>query len=249
MSDPVFVTSTAALAADAVVIDGDEGRHAAAVKRLRVGESVTVTDGVGLLVRGRIREVRERSFVLVDVLERIEVPVAVPALTVVQALPKGERAERAVALMTEVGVDVIVPWQAARCVVRWDGDRGRRAAERWAVAAREAGKQARRARFLEIAEAATTADVVALIERAGAALVLHEEAHEALPSTVPDGTQDIVLIVGPEGGIAPEEFDVFIAAGGRPVRLGPSIQRTSTAGASAASVLLAGTGRWVLPHA
>ena len=249
MSDPVFVTSTAALAADAVVVDGDEGRHAAAVKRLRVGEPVSVTDGAGRLVRGRIREVRGRTSVVVEVLERIEVPAATPVITVVQALPKGERAERAVALLTEVGVDVIVPWQAARCVVRWDGERGRRAADRWAATAREAGKQARRARFPEISPAATTADIVALVERAATALVLHEEAQEALPSTLPEGTQDIVLVVGPEGGIAPEELDAFLAAGGRPVRLGPSIQRTSTAGASAASVLLAGTGRWALPHA
>jgi 16S rRNA (uracil1498-N3)-methyltransferase len=165
-------------------------------------------------------------------------------VTVVQALPKGERGELAVELMSEVGVDAIVPWAAGRCVTQWTGERGAKALRRWRSTAREAAKQSRRAWFPDVTELATTAAVAKGVEAATLALVLHEGADRGLGDlTVPlDG--DVVLVVGPEGGITDDEIGVFTAAGGLAVRLGPTVLRTSTAGAVAAGILLSRTARW-----
>ncbi|ROO83642.1 16S rRNA (uracil1498-N3)-methyltransferase [Actinocorallia herbida] len=242
MSAPVFVVESAVLADGRIVVEGAEGRHAATVKRLREGEEVVLTDGAGLVVRGVVAGVgRER--LEVEAVERRVEPEPTPRITVVQALPKGERGELAVEVMTEAGVDVIVPWAASRSITQWRPERREKSLARWRNAAREAAKQSRRARFPEVADLETTARVAARLAAAPLALVLHEEAAEPL-SRVPLGAPEIVLVVGPEGGISPEELTAFTASGARPVLLGPTVLRTSTAGVAAAAVLLSRTGRW-----
>ncbi len=171
-------------------------------------------------------------------------PAANPRLRVVQAIAKGDRGELAVQAMTEVGADAIVPWSAARSVVRWQGERGERAARRWRVTAREAAKQARRAWLPDIPDAADTKAVCRAVEAASAAYVLHEEAAEPLAAAPLPAEGEILLLVGPEGGVTPEELEAFIAAGARSVRLGAEVLRTSTAGVAALSVVNARTGRW-----
>jgi 16S rRNA (uracil1498-N3)-methyltransferase len=281
---PVFLADGADLAADLVVLTGAEGRHAATVRRIRPGERADVTDGQGLLAECVVTAAGAGQVEL-RVRARREVPVPDPRLTVVQAIPKGERAELAVETMTEVGVDVIVPWQAERCVARWPADRAPKALGRWRSAAREAAKQARRARVPEVTGLASSADVVARISAAALAIVLEPDAGLALSQLAlaqpsgsqpsgsrpsgsrPSGSQpigsepgvpgpeklsppplpvsgDIVLIVGPEGGISPGELTAFTDAGATPARLGESVLRTSTAGAVAAAVLMTATGRW-----
>ena len=121
------------------------------------------------------------------------------------------------------------------------GERAAKSLARWQTTAREAAKQARRAWFPEVTAPASTADVAALVAAAPLALVLHEEGTEPLPADVPDG---VVLVVGPEGGLAPEELAAFAEAGARTVRLGAEVLRTSTAGLAAVSGLLARTDRW-----
>ncbi|MFF5263371.1 16S rRNA (uracil(1498)-N(3))-methyltransferase [Actinomadura viridis] len=243
MSPPVFLTETASLEGDHVVLGGAEGRHAATVKRLRPGERVDLTDGAGLLAECVV-VTADRAALTLDVLARHRRPVPEPRLVVVQALPKGDRGELAVETMTEVGVDEIVPWAAARCVTQWRPERREKALGRWRATAREAAKQARRDRLPEVADLAATAAVARRLERADAALVLHEEAGEPLSAVRPPSTGEIVVVVGPEGGITGDELAAFTAAGARAVRLGPTVLRTSTAGVAAASVLLAATGRW-----
>lgn len=233
MSNPVFVRGD--LEGEVLVLDGPEGRHAAVVRRLRVGEVVDLVDGRGGRVTGPLVAVAKDS-VTVQVATRTLEPPPSPRITLVQALAKGDRGELAVELATEVGVDEIVPWAAARCIVKWDGDRGVKALERWRSTAREAAKQSRRSWFPTVSEHARTADVAAL---PGQLLVLHEDASLAL-SAVPL-TGDVVLVVGPEGGIGAEEL---AALGGTAVRLGGSVLRTSTAGAAAAAVVSSRTGRW-----
>ncbi|WP_214108923.1 16S rRNA (uracil(1498)-N(3))-methyltransferase [Acrocarpospora catenulata] len=245
MTVPVFLSD---LGGDSgpgsrLLLDGPEGRHAAAVRRLRPGERVDLTDGAGRVAECAVREAHKDALDL-DVLDRYDLPAPQPRLVVVQALPKGDRGELAVELMTEAGVDVIVPWAAARCVTQWKGERGGKALARWRSTAREAGKQARRFHLPEVAELAVTAQVAALLESAALALVLHEEATEPLSRMELPDKGDIVLVVGPEGGVAPEELARFGAAGAVPTLLGPTVLRTSTAGVAAAAVLLAGTGRW-----
>ena len=147
-------------------------------------------------------------------------------------------------MLTEVGADRIVPWTAARSQVSWTGDRGTKALGRWRATVREAAKQARRSWFPEVTELASTADVVALLGSAALAVVLHEEADRPLAALSAPATGAIALVVGPEGGLTPDEVAAFAAAGAHVVRLGPEVLRTSTAGLAAASALLARTPRW-----
>ncbi len=248
MTAPLFLIEPAVAAAagvgDVVELSGPEGRHAVAVKRLAVGERIDLADGAGTLLHAVVEALTGRDSLAAAVLERADVARPQPRIIVVQALPKGERGETAVETLTEVGVDVIVPWQAERCVARWTGDKVQRGRDRWAATARAAGKQARRAWLPEVAPLARSADVVELVAAAGSAIVLHEEARASVRSIPVPTAGDVVLIVGPEGGISPDELDRFTAAGARPALLGPTVLRTSTAGTVAAAVVLSATRRW-----
>ncbi|HYN76013.1 MAG TPA: 16S rRNA (uracil(1498)-N(3))-methyltransferase [Candidatus Limnocylindria bacterium] len=244
MGEPVFYLDTAALVAgERLVLDGPEGRHAADVRRLRVGEVLVVTDGAGRAARAEVLEAARGSLVL-GVLDRWSEPDPQPRLVVVQALAKGDRGETAVETLTEVGVDVIVPWAAARSVTRWSADRAPKAVERWRATAREAAKQSRRMRWPEVRDPLTTSELTGLLQRSALGLVLHEGADEPLVSAEVPPAGDVVLVVGPEGGVTPEELATFAAAGARHVRLGATVLRTSTAGTVAAAVVLARTARW-----
>jgi 16S rRNA (uracil1498-N3)-methyltransferase len=225
---------------DVIVLDGDEGRHAARVKRVRHGETMLIGDGRGMLA-SCVAESVGADRLTARVLERWTVPAPDPRVVVVQALPKGERADLTVELLTELGADEIVPWAAARSVVRWSAERTAKALTRWQRIATEAAKQSRRAWVPVVAGLATTSAVAA---RANGALVLHENAAVALTTArLPVGC-DIILVVGPEGGIAADELAVFSAAGATAVRLGDPVLRTSTAGAAALAALSVRIGRW-----
>ncbi|MFI2633347.1 16S rRNA (uracil(1498)-N(3))-methyltransferase [Streptomyces collinus] len=245
MTAPVFVVEHFdAGGGGRYVLDGPEGRHAVSVKRLRAGEDVVLTDGAGRWADCVVLDAEGKDRLILQLDSVSEEPAEEPRVTVVQALPKGDRGELAVETMTEVGVDAIVPWAAARCITQWKGDRGVKALGKWRATAREAGKQSRRVRFPEVAEAATTKQVAALLAGADFAAVLHESGDAPLATADLPATGEIVLVVGPEGGVAPEELALFEEAGARAYRLGRSVLRTSTAGTAAAAVLLARTGRW-----
>jgi 16S rRNA (uracil1498-N3)-methyltransferase len=175
---------------------------------------------------------------------RRTVPPADPALTVVQALPKGDRGQLAVELMTEVGVDVIVPWAAQRCVTQWHGERGERALARWRATAREAAKQARRARFPEVSGLESTPEVAQAVGSAALAVLLDPGAATALSALPLPSSGRLVVIVGPEGGLSPAEVAALTGAGAVGAHMGPTVLRTSTAGVVAASVMLSRAGRW-----
>lgn len=244
MSAPLFLVD-ALPTGDRLTLDGPEGHHAATVQRLRVGEELLLADGRGGTAAAVVDAVGKGTLDL-RVTSRGYVDASVPRLVVVQGIAKGDRGELAVQAMTEVGVDEIVPWSASRSVVQWRGDRGVRAREKWAATAREAAKQARRAWLPVVAgtpdESTTT--VARRIAGAAAAFVLHEEAQERLTTAELPETGEVVLVVGPEGGIAPAELTAFAGAGARPVRLGPAVLRTSTAGVAALSVLATRLSRW-----
>lgn len=240
MSAPLFLCDD--LGPDTLLLAGAEGRHAATVRRVRVGEAVDLADGRGTRARCRVTEVGQ-DVVHLRVIERIVEPERSPRLVLVQAIAKGDRGELAVELATEVGIDEVIPWSAERCIVKWEGARGERALGRWQSTAREAGKQSRQARHPVLG---TWLDTPALLARmAGTTtLVLHEQATEPLARTPLPDAGEVLLIVGPEGGLTDGELRAFTEAGGRPVRLGSSVVRTSTAGAVAAAVVSARTSRW-----
>lgn len=247
MTAPVFVVERFTADSGPFVLDGPEGRHAVSVKRLQVGEEVVLTDGAGRYAVCSVTGVEGKDRLVVDMAPVQQEPAPAPRITVVQALPKGDRGELAVETMTEVGVDAIVPWQAARCITQWKGERGLKALGKWRGTAREAGKQSRRVRFPEVADAATTKQVAALLATADFAAVLHSDfEHDSAPLATAElpAEGEIVLVVGPEGGIARDELALFQEAGAKAYVLGPTVLRTSTAGTAAAALLLGRTGRW-----
>ncbi|MEU6877083.1 16S rRNA (uracil(1498)-N(3))-methyltransferase [Streptomyces sp. NPDC046712] len=246
MTAPVFVVE-AVPGPGSFLLDGPEGRHAVSVKRLRAGEELVLTDGRGAWAECVVAAAEGKDQLTVDVTAVHEDPEPMPRITVVQALPKGDRGELAVEIMTETGVDAIVPWAASRCITQWKGDRGLKALGKWRATAREAGKQSRRTRFPEVADAMTTKQVAAFLADADFAAVLHEDRDHpsgALADAELPAEGRIVLVVGPEGGVSPEELAVFEEAGAKPYRLGHSVLRTSTAGTAATALLLGRTGRW-----
>lgn len=226
-----------------LVLDGDEGRHAVVVRRIRAGERIVLTDGAGHAATCEVTAT-DRASLTARVLRIDTEPAPRPHLTVVQAIPKGDRADLAVELLTEIGADRIVPWAAARCVAVWRGERAGKALAKWRAGAREAAKQSRRAWFPEVTAQATTDEVAALLGAVDLAVVLHEEAEAPLAGLDPGATGSVALVVGPEGGVTGPELESFAAIGATARRLGPTVLRTSTAGVAAASALLARTDRW-----
>jgi 16S rRNA (uracil1498-N3)-methyltransferase len=236
----VFLASRESLQSDVIVLDGAEGRHAAVVRRVQVGEDVMLVDGAGLRVDGAVTEVH-RDHISVTVHGRTTEPQPQPRLVVVQALAKGDRGERAVEAMTEVGVDEIVPWAASRSIVKWRDDKP---LMKWRTTAREAAKQARRSWFPSLSDLADTEAVATRLRTASLAVVCHEDAKQALTGASVPASGDVVLVIGPEGSITDDELAAFEAAGASRYRMGPTVLRTSTAGVVAASLLLSKTQRW-----
>lgn len=227
-----------------VSIDGAEGRHAVSVARVRVGETLRIGDGRGTVVVGPVVSTGRDSLVL-DVASVDVVPAPVPALTLVQALAKGGRDEMAVQAATEIGANRIVPWSAARSVSRWEGAKVEKGRARWASIAHEASKQAIRSRVPRVDDPVTTAQLAGFPDDGRAVLVLDPVGDVRLSAwEPPTDVSEIVLVVGPEGGIDGAEFDRLVAAGAVRVRLGDTVLRTSTAGPAALAVLQTRLGRW-----
>lgn len=236
-----------------VHLAGEEGRHAADVRRVRTGEVVLLGDGAGTRARAEVVTVAKGSVTLRLLERRTEEP---PSLRVVlvQALVKGDRGELAVELATEAGVDAVVPWRAARCVARWDhGPRGTKALARWRSTVAAAAKQARRAHVPVVEEPVDTRTLARRVATTvagpdpGAALVLEAAATLPLADAALPDAGDLLLVVGPEGGIADDELTALTGAGAVEVALGPTVLRASTAATVALGALGARTGRWRTP--
>ncbi|WP_069387630.1 16S rRNA (uracil(1498)-N(3))-methyltransferase [Cellulosimicrobium cellulans] len=267
MSAPVFLAESGldrVVAGDRYVLDGAEGRHAGVVQRKARGERVDVVDGEGLRLRCVVEQADAGRVTLL--VQEVDVdPAPDVVVTLVQALAKGDRDEMAIEAATEVGVDRVVPWQAERSVVVWRGERAARSRARWLGTVRTATKQARRARLPEVAlpvdSRGLAAHVGEVVAAGGRAIVLHEEATTALadvplpapagtgttgPGAGPDtdGAPEVLVVVGPEGGISEREIEALTAAGAVAARLGPHVLRTSTAGPVAIALLAQRLGRW-----
>lgn len=242
---PVFCASGPLEAeGQTMVLDGAEGRHAARVRRIRPGQAVQLCDGTGEVADCLVLDTRRDELELRVQHRRYQPPPPL-RVTVAQALVKGERSELAVELATEAGVDAILPWQAERCVARWDdAARAAKGRARWGSAAERAAKQARRPVVPAIGAAVRTPELSQRCRQATAALVLHGAAELALPAVPLPETGEVLLVVGPEGGITDGELAELTAAGASAVRLGPEVLRASTAGAVALGVLGALTARW-----
>lgn len=245
MTDALFYVDALPEIGELAVVDGDEGFHAANVRRIRPGEELDLGDGDGTVAHCVVDDVG-KGRLTARVLHRTTAAAASPAVTVVQALPKSDRSELAIELATEAGADAFVAWQAARCVARWDGqakvDKGLR---RWDAVARSAARQSRRPYIPPVTGVVSTAELVQRVRDDGATtLVLHESATVKLTELPLAQADSLMLIVGPEGGIAADEITALSEAGATAVRLGPTVLRTSTAAAVALGALGALTPRW-----
>ena len=233
MSLPYFLTDDPA----AGTLTGAEAKHAH-VKRIQPGERIMLIDGQGSTALTRVTSVGAGR---VDgVVEKQEfVPQPTPRVTVVQAVPKGERAELAVDLAVQAGADAIVPWISHRTIARWPANKQAKQVEKWRAQALSSAKQARRAWVPEVRDPVTTNQLAELLRDAGLALVLHEDATDSIRDV--EFGEDVWLIVGPEGGIGEDELEIL---GARPVKLGPEVLRTASAAFAGLCAIGALTSRW-----
>lgn len=246
MAATVFYLDTIPEPGGLAILDGPEGRHAATVRRTRVGEPITLSDGRGLLAESEVVAAQKDRLEL-KVLNRTLAAAPVPRVTVVQALPKSDRSELAVELMTEAGADTIIPWQAHRCVANWEG-KAHKGVEKWRAAARAAARQSRRPYIPEITDLHRTCDLLDLVRKAKSngtiVAALHESGTTRFTELDFTTAPEVILIVGPEGGLDDSELASLGEAGATPVLLGPTVLRTSTAAAVALGALGALTPRW-----
>lgn len=230
-----------------IVLTGQEARHAVTVSRVRAGEALLVGDGRGTVASCTVTSAEAQRLELhVGSVEAHPEPS--PRVVLVQALAKGDRDELAVQAATELGVDAVIPWQAQRSISRWEGQKVAKGRDRWRAIVREAVKQSIRPRVPEVEELATTKDLVRMA--ATSRVLVLDPTAEARLSRVDlatadgDEARDVLLVVGPEGGISPAEVEALRAAGAIPVALGSGILRTSTAGPAALALVNAALGRW-----
>lgn len=244
LGDPGDVQS--AVVGSRFSLTGAEAHHAAAVKRVQAGEAIDVVDGQGYRVTGTVADASSHAVDLVVDSVTFE-PLPELRLVLVQALAKGDRAELAVEAATELGVDAVLPWQADRSIVRWRAEKAAKGRAKWESLVRAASKQSRRARIPAVLDVQDSRGLSRWLADVECPIVLHEDAEESLGGFWARGaatTGVLAVVVGPEGGISPQEAELFVAQGAVPVRLGSNVLRASTAGPAAISVLNHFTGRW-----
>lgn len=228
---------------DTVTLTGSEAKHAATVSRIRVGETIRVSNGRGLIVTGEVRTATPSAVEL-----RVEAvqtqPAAQPPLWLVQALAKGDRDELAIQAATELGVDRVIPWAAARSISRWDAAKAIKGRDRWQTIVDEAAKQSLRAWTPSVSPLHDTAELEAIAAQPDVLMLVCVPGAESALASLDLDDRTVCLVVGPEGGLEPREIERLVTAGAEPVRLGPEVLRTSTAGPAALAVLAARLGRW-----
>ncbi len=226
-----------------VAVEGAEARHAVTVSRVRAGERLRLGNGAGLIVEGTVLTA-ENAVLTLRIDDAVQNAAATPRIRLVQALAKGDRDELAIQAATELGVDGVVPWAAARSITRWEGAKIAKGQERWSSIVREASKQSIRAWLPEVAPLTSTKQLAALAGHTRMLLLNPTATGRLTEVAVATDDRDIVLVVGPEGGISSAELLLLESSGATSVRLGDTVLRTSTAGPAAIAILNATLGRW-----
>ena len=243
MRPSTFFADNAASFGDTFILEGPEAHHAIAAQRIRSGEVIDIVDGRGVRVRSRVAHAEGTHTLHCVREERTVEPETELQITVVQPLIKD--GELAVELLTQVGVDVIVPWQAQHSIVQWRGERAAKAHTKWQHAAVHAAKQARRSHWPTIAPLATHDHVGELLASADCALMLEADAPVPIADVQLPVRGSVVLLLGPEGGLTPAELVHFNAA--LQVRLGPEVLRSAVAGSAAVIALKSQSSAWRKP--
>jgi 16S rRNA (uracil1498-N3)-methyltransferase len=227
---------------DSIEVAGDEAHHAIKVLRIKLGEEILISDGAGNWVRASVENIEKKTFIA-KVLERGFQSEKSPRLIVVQGLPKSDRVKDAIEILVESGVDLIIPWQADRSISKWRQD----SLDKWQSAAVAATKQSRRFRKPEIIDGLSLSQLLEIESENSVVLVMHESATTKLSEVVTSkfsGMSEILIVIGPEGGISDSELAVLEGAGAHIVGLGPEVFRSAHAGGAALSAVSALIGRW-----
>jgi len=243
MEPAYFIVQTSDLDSPVFNIKGTEAHHALRVRRVREKEKLVVTDGLGLVGEVEVLTLGPGDQVIVKVLDKKTKVKKKPKVAVAQALAKGERSELAIETLTEVGVDEIIPWQANRCIVKWD-DKSEKGVEKWKQIARESSKQSRRAFFPEITNCLDSKKIIEIFKNYSKVIILDPDSTVLFTDLVEQISEDVLLVIGPEGGIDENEMQLFSDNGALTATLGETILRTSTAGGISAAILLSKT-RWI----
>ncbi len=243
MQPAYFLSPTQDLQQNIVILKNDEAHHAIKVRRTNIGEVIFITDGNGLVVEAQVTKIGPGNQLEAKVLNRQEKQLQFPIICVAQAIAKGDRADLSIELLTEVGVDQVIPWQANRSVSKLEG-KSEKLIQKWQGVARESTKQSRRAFIPQILDLAVTSQLVNHFKNYEKVIVLDPDSNNKFLDEVKNVTKNILLVIGPEGGIDEGEMEIFKKANARFATLGDSILRTSSAGAISSAILLAST-KWI----
>jgi len=228
--------------APVIEVEGDEAHHAIKVLRINLGEEILISDGSGNWVRAKVENIEKKSL-SAKVLERGFQDERTPRLIVVQGLPKSDRVKEAIEILVESGVDLIIPWESERSISKWQKD----SLVKWQNAALAATKQSRRFRAPEIIDQLSLSQLLEIASDTGAIVVMHESAKVKLSEVVSTkfaGLSEIIIVIGPEGGLTDNELALLEGAGAHVLGLGPEVFRSAHAGGAALSAISALIGRW-----
>ena len=239
MLSTFFVAEGTNFLANQIEVDGDEAHHGVNVLRLKQSEEVKISDGVGNWGVGKVSQINKKSFI-VEISDRGFEATAKQRVIVVQAILKNDANKEAVDFLTQVGADEIIPWQSQHSIGKIDD----KSLSKWQSTTRESSRQSRRVRIPVISNADSTESLISKIKGLQNIFVLHESAENRLSQIEINQEADVILIVGPEGGLSEIEVNTFVAAGAKVVRLGESVLRAANAGAAAVSVVMSRTGKW-----
>lgn len=243
MQPAYFIASTKELNEQVIALKGDEAHHAIKVRRTEINELIFITDTKGLVVEAKVVEIGPGKILKAEVINKILHENRNPIVCVAQAIAKGDRADLSIELLTEVGVDKIIPWQANRSVSRLE-DKEVKLIQKWNNTARESTKQARRPFMPEILNLVNTKELVEEFNNFEKVLILDPDSSNSFIEEIKKISKSILLVIGPEGGIDESEMNLFKNAKADFASLGESILRTSSAGAISAAILLAQT-KWI----
>lgn len=227
-------------AGDEVALPVNAAHHVRTVLRLARDDEVVLFDGHGGEFRARLTTVARERVVAAVLEARTGIAESPLALTLVQAISRGERMDYTLQKAVELGVSRVVPVISRRTVVRLDAAREERRIEHWRGILRHAAEQCGRA-VVPALDAVATLDQWLARRDNEPAFLLHPAAAVAL-AAVPDPGPRVTLLAGPEGGFDGAEVERLVAAGVLRVRLGPRVLRTETAAVVAMAVLQARFG-------
>ena len=237
---PLFIVENIPDRGD-VVIEGDEAHHLG-VARIKVGERITVTNGAGRRAEVEVLDINKRN-VGCRILEVVDEPRPKTILTVVQALTKGDRARETIELLTEGGAEIIIPWQAANSIGQWKEEKD--ALSKWRAWAREATKQSRRSWIPQVLDLHSTAELKRRIQDGEFSLVFHESSEISLTEIFNSAApKEVILVIGPEGGITEDEVAGLVTSGAKVVSMGRAVFRSAHAGVAALAAVQTGFGIW-----